>query len=234
MADRAPWIALALAALLVLPALTRPGARAWAVASVATLALVVLLLGLPTMAGWPGSGVRRNWTGHLLAGLALLWVARSLVRHAGVSWREMGFTILQRPGSLGPALGVGALALLLNASSVCHSLLRVQDVPLQAWLFQATMPGLLEEALLRGVLLALLDRAFAARRRIFGVEMGWGGAVVTLVFVALHGFDAGTFTAVLPAALLYLWLRTRTDSLLMPIVLHNLWNLSVYAALFAK
>jgi membrane protease YdiL (CAAX protease family) len=35
---------------------------------------------------------------------------------------------------------------------------------------------------------------------------------------------------VLPAALLYLWLRARTGSLALPILVHNLWNLSVYIA----
>jgi uncharacterized protein len=87
-----------------------------------------------------------------------------------------------------------------------------------------------EESLFRGVLLALLDRAFVGRRSVFGAPIGWGGVVVTLVFLALHGFSVGTLLGVLPAALLYLWLRARTGSLVLPIVVHNLWNLSVYIA----
>jgi membrane protease YdiL (CAAX protease family) len=35
---------------------------------------------------------------------------------------------------------------------------------------------------------------------------------------------------VLPAALLYLWLRLHTGSLVAPVLVHNLWNLSVYVA----
>jgi membrane protease YdiL (CAAX protease family) len=80
------------------------------------------------------------------------------------------------------------------------------------------------------VLLALLDRAFTARKAVLGASIGWSGAVVTLVFLALHGIGLGTLLGVLPAALLYLWLRARTGSLVMPIVVHDLWNLSVYAA----
>ena len=88
----------------------------------------------------------------------------------------------------------------------------------------------MEECAFRGVLLAMLDRAFVGRWRVLGVSVGWGGAVVTLLFVALHGFSAGTLLSVLPAALLYLWLRLRTDSLVWPVLFHNLWNLSIYVA----
>ena len=89
---------------------------------------------------------------------------------------------------------------------------------------------LIQHTLLGGVLLALADRAFTARRAVLGISVGWGGVVVTLVFLALHGVTVGTLLGVLPAALLYLWLRVRTGSLIAPIVVHNLWNLSVYAA----
>jgi membrane protease YdiL (CAAX protease family) len=54
--------------------------------------------------------------------------------------------------------------------------------------------------------------------------------VVTLVFVALHGLRWGTLVGVLPAALLYLWLRLRTGSLALPVLVHNAWNLSAYVA----
>jgi uncharacterized protein len=76
----------------------------------------------------------------------------------------------------------------------------------------------------------LLDRAFSARANLFGATIGWGGVAVTLVFVALHGTSACALVGVLPPALLYLWLRAKTGSLVMPVVVHNLWNLSVYVA----
>jgi membrane protease YdiL (CAAX protease family) len=46
-------------------------------------------------------------------------------------------------------------------------------------------------------------------------------------FVALHGLRPGLLAGVLPAALLYLWLRERTGSLLAPIAAHLAWNASV-------
>jgi membrane protease YdiL (CAAX protease family) len=153
-----------------------------------------------------------------------------LVKRAGLSWREMGFTWTQRPGSLRPALLLSAVVLGGHFLWMSFSLFRLDGVTPETWLYQASMPGLVEEPLFRGVLLALLDRAFTARRTGFGVSFGWGAAVVTLVFMALHGVRFGHLTGVLPAALLFLWLRQRTGSLVMPILVHNLWNLSVHAA----
>jgi len=225
-----PW-SLALAVLLVLPGLVRPQARGWAVAFLATLVLFLGLQALPNLL--PGErivGDHWNWTGQVLALAGTLWVAALLVRQAGVPWRDMGFTRRQQPGSLYAALWVSAAALSLNLLAMNQSRFRLTEVPLETWAYQATLPGLVEEVAFRGVLLALLDRAFLARRVLFGAPMGWGGAVVTLVFLALHGWSVNVLLGVLPAALLYLWLRARTGSLAVPIVVHNLWNLSVYFA----
>jgi len=226
-----PLWALAFAALLVLPGAFRAASRVWLLAFLATLALFLGLWNLPRFT--PGErivGDHWNWSGALLALAGTLWVAARLARGGAVPWREMGFTWTQRPGSLRPALWSSAAALSLNVLVMNQSNFRLHDVPLETWLYQATLPGLFEEAAFRGVLLALLDRAFTARRAVLGISMGWGGVVVTLVFLTLHGVTMGTLLGVLPAALLYLWLRARTGSLIAPVVVHNLWNLSVYAA----
>ena len=226
-----PLLTLALAALLVLPGFFKPALRGWVIAFVATLALVLGLLALPTLL--PGErviGDRWNWSGQLLALGGVLWVAAMFVRQAGLSWHEMGFRWIQRPGSIRPALWVSAAALSLNVLAMNLSSFRLRSVPLETWVYQATLPGIVEEAVFRGVLLSLLDHAFVARKNLFGAPVGWGGVTVTLLFLALHGVTVGTLLGVLPAALLYLWLRARTGSLAAPIVVHNLWNLSVYVA----
>ncbi len=223
-------VALAVGALLVAPALWRPAPRPWAVAFLATLTLCLLLPALPA---WPGErvlGTRWNWSGQVLTLLATLGMAALLVRRAGLSWREMGFTWTQRRGSLRPALGVSGIVLVMHFVWMSFSPVRLGGVTLETWLYQASMPGLVEESLFRGLLLALLDRAFVARRKVFGAAFGWGAAVITLVFLALHGVRIGHLTGVLPAALLFLWLRQRTGSLVMPTLVHNLWNLSVHVA----
>lgn len=220
-----PWLVLLLAALLVAPALARPSARPWAVAFVAALALCLGLWTLPAL--WPGPrwlGDRWNWSGALLALGGAFWVATALVRRGGLAWRDMGFTWAQQPGTLRPALGVAAAALLVQWLLTLSGAHTPVPVSAETWLYQATLPGLVEETLFRGLLLALLDRAFPARTRIFGAAVGWGGAVVTLLFVLLHGPTAGALAGVLPAALLYLWLRARTGSLVLPVLVHNAWN----------
>jgi membrane protease YdiL (CAAX protease family) len=226
-----PALALVLAAVLVARGLWRPASRPWAIAFVATLALCLLLPALPAM--WPGErllGRRWNWSGQVLSLLATLAMAGLLVRRASVSWREMGFTWAQRRGSLPAALAVIAVVLWLHWASMAGSAAPASGVTLETWLYQASMPGLVEEPLFRGVLLALLDRAFLARRQVLGATFGWGAVVVTLVFLALHGVRLVHLTGVLPAALMFVWLRQRTGSLVLPVAAHNLWNLAVHAA----
>ena len=98
----------------------------------------------------------------------------------------------------------------------------------ETWLYQTMLPGLVEETIFRGVLLALLDRAFLARSLVFGAPLGWGGVVVTLGFVLLHSLTASSLLAVSPPAVLYLWLRARTGSLALPMLVHNGWNVLAY------
>lgn len=206
--------------------------RALAIAFVAILLIFLALRELPLLL--PGDrllGEHWNWSGEVLALCGVLVVAQILVARAGFSWQEMGVTLRQRAGSWSPGLlvllaVVGAnLVLLLTFATF-----RLQHVPAETWLYQASMPGLVEETVFRGVLLALADRLIAPRWSVGGARLGWGGVLVTLVFVGLHGFSAHVLTGVLPAALLYLWLRARTGSLVLPIVAHNAWNLSVYFA----
>ncbi len=229
-----PGLVLLLAAVLAAPALAWPAARAWALAFLAALALCLGLLTLPAL--WPGPrwlGEQWNWSGALLALAGALWVAGTLVRRGGLAWRDMGFTWAQRPGALWPALAVAALALVLQWSLVLAGSHAPLTVPAETWLYQATLPGLVEEALFRGLLLALLDRAYPARTPFFGASVGWSGVVVTLLFVLLHGPTPGALTSVLPAGLLYLWLRIFTGSLLLPVLVHNGWNLLAFVAVSA-
>ncbi|GMV60597.1 MAG: hypothetical protein AMXMBFR72_36830 [Betaproteobacteria bacterium] len=226
-----PLLALVVAAALLAPAFADRHKRAYAIAFVAALALYFGLTALPT--SLPGErliGNRWNWAGGLLAAAGMLALAALLVRRAGFAWREFGLIWSQRPGSLRAAALVALPVLALNYAAMTLSRFRLPGVPVETWLYQATLPGLVEEIGFRGVLLALADRAFAARWTIGGAPLGWGGVVVTASFFAAHDLSLGTAVGVLPAALLYLWLRARTGSLVLPVLAHNAWNLSVYAA----
>jgi membrane protease YdiL (CAAX protease family) len=229
-----PWIALAALALLWLFNGQDPVCRAWTFAALATLALFLALRALPqALPGERWIGDAWNWSGSLLGLAGVLVAAALLVRKGLLEWRDAGITLAQARASMPSALGITTVTLGINYVLMSLSSFRLPGVPLETWLYQATLPGLVEETVFRGVLLALADRAVAprhARWDVMGAPIGWSGLLVTLAFLALHGISLGTVLGVLPAAVLYLWLRQRTGSLLLPIVAHNLWNLSVYAA----
>jgi len=165
----------------------------------------------------------------LLALAGMLLYAALVARGVGLKARDFGFA---RPANLGLATGVCAAAVL--ASYAVHAVTggRLENIPAATWLFVAIMPGLVEEVAFRGVLLAAAERAAPAARQLAGVPVSVGAALLTAAFVGLHGFGIGMLVSVLPGALLYLWLRLKTGSVIVPIVAHNLWNLTVLAAHF--
>ena len=99
--------------------------------------------------------------------------------------------------------------------------------------FQLTMPGLEEEPFYRGLLLLALDRAFAGRVRFLGVDWGWGAVMSCALFGMAHAFgfsdgrfafDAMTMALTMLPAFIAIWLRLRTGSVLLPVLLHNFGN----------
>ncbi|MDG2521419.1 CPBP family intramembrane metalloprotease [Caulobacter segnis] len=169
----------------------------------------------------------RNWQGMILALAATLAVAST----PAFGWRASYLTPVQAPGSVKPALLVSALymgfflALALvfpNEPSTTENLA-----------FQMTMPGLMEEAFYRGVLLLALGRAFTGRVTLLGVDWSWGAILSCALFGLAHafGFSRGGFsfdplTMALTAmpSLIAVWIVLRTRSILLPIVLHNFGN----------
>jgi uncharacterized protein len=195
--------------------------RMWARRAVALLLLYLIALAL---AGWLLPPSWAAW-GSAVAAFAVLLTAQPFVALGVLTPAEIGLTA-PRPGTLRVVVLAVGLALLLNVVVMVvrgAAPVRVAGTTVAAVLVAAV----LEELVFRGVLLALLDRALPQRWRIAGAYVGWGGVALTVAFVALHGLRPGLLAGVLPAALLYLWLRERTGSLLAPIAAHLAWNLSV-------
>ncbi|OAN66939.1 CPBP family intramembrane glutamic endopeptidase, BDIM_20840 family [Sphingomonas sp. TDK1] len=168
-----------------------------------------------------------NWQGKLLALAATLAIAAS----PAFGFRRVGLTIAQEPGSVRAALPV---AILYCAFFVVIAV-AFPDGPSRGeeMAFQLTMPGLEEEPFYRGVLLFALDQAFTGRKRFFGVDWGWGSVLSCFLFGMAHafGFSHGSFsfdlmTMALTAvpSFIAVWLRLRTGSLLLPVLLHNFGN----------
>ena len=172
-------------------------------------------------------GGERNWQGKLLALAATLAIAAL----PAFGWRRTGLTFAQAPGSLGAALPVAALycafyVLIAVAFPAGES--SGEEIA-----FQLTMPGLEEEPFYRGILLVALDRAFAGRVRFLGVDWGWGAILSCLLFGMAHAFgfsrggfsfDPAVMTLTAVPALIAVWMRLRTGSLLLPVLLHNFGN----------
>lgn len=174
---------------------------------------------------WPSA--KWNWQGKALALIATLAVAAS----PKFGWSGAGLTLRQTNASLKSAVPI-ALAYI---SFFCAIAILFPDDPASAETvaFQLTMPGLEEEAFYRGLLLLALDRAFTGRIRFLGVEWGWGAALSCGLFGLAHafGYSNGGYTfdplimalTAVPSSLA-VWLRLRTGSLLVPIILHNVGN----------
>lgn len=168
-----------------------------------------------------------NWQGKLLALAATLAIAASPL----FGLRRVGLTIREEPDSLRAALPVAALYcafFVIIAVVFPGGRSNGEEIA-----FQLTMPGLEEEPFYRGILLFALDRAFAGRKRFLGVDWGWGAVLSCFLFGMAHafGFSHGSFsfdpiTMALTAlpSFIAVWLRLRTGSLLLPVLLHNFGN----------
>lgn len=173
------------------------------------------------------SGSDWNWQGKLLALAGSLAIAALPL----FGWRPVGLTLVQAPGSLRAALPI----LVVYCAFFVLIALAFPSDPASAdeIAFQLTMPGLEEELFYRGILLFAFDRTFAGRRRVLGVDWGWGAVLSCLMFGLTHafGYSGGQFSfdpiyMALTAfpAFIAVWLRLRTGSLLLPVLIHNFGN----------
>lgn len=191
---------------------------------VAEDALLTNLYGLlPSLI--PGSW---NWQGKGLALIALLLIAA----HPRVGWGNVGLTLRQRSGSLAACLPVVALYLALFVAvglMMPNSGVGGEDIA-----FQLTMPGAEEELFYRGVLLFAFNEAFRRRWHFLGIDWGWGAILSSILFGLAHAFSVGNdgialdpiiFGLTAVPSLLGVWLRVRSGSLLLPVIVHNAGNL---------
>lgn len=168
-----------------------------------------------------------NWQGKLFALAATLVIAAS----PAFGWRRSGFTVSQEPGSLKAALPVAALYcafFVVIALAFPGGRSNGEEIA-----FQLTMPGFEEEPFYRGILLLALDQAFTGRKRFLGVDWGWGAVLSCFLFGMAHAFgfsqghfsfDAMTMALTALPSFIAVWLRLRTGSLLLPVLLHNFGN----------
>jgi hypothetical protein len=109
------------------------------------------------------------------------------------------------------------------------------EFDLETFAFQATMPGLTEEILFRGIYLWIFDKVFLPNWNFKGIQFGWSFIIVTILFGVAHGilltsdyqfkFDIITIVYLtLISSLSVGILRKFTGNLIYPILGHNLIN----------
>ncbi len=169
-----------------------------------------------------------NWQGKILALAATLIVAAL----PAFGWRQSGLALVQARGSLKSCIPVALLYCLLLTVMPFVFPDRSAATP-ETVAFQLTLPGLEEEPFFRGILLLALERAFAARVKVFGVEWGWGAVFACALFGLAHAldfshghfaFDALTMALTTLPSFIAVWVRLRSGSVLIPVLLHNYGN----------
>lgn len=182
-------------------------------------------------------GLEWNWSAKILAIVFVLLVLGILMRSKIIlSPKEAGFTLKQRSGSFVPALLATLLAMAFHAAIEFFVESDGPSLGLERLLFQATMPGLDEELMFRGIFLLAIYHAVKSKTfDLFQVPVGWAAFVAVLPFGLAHGiayqdgnwhiqFYSIAVTGVI--GFILLWIRERTGSLLLPILAHNAVNVS--------
>jgi uncharacterized protein len=178
-------------------------------------------------------GQSYNWVGK---GVAALFLVLCVFLLPGFRKEQFGLTWNVRWEGAKPILILCAVYLLLRIGLYYFSGEASAAIDPETTLFQATLPGIHEELLYRGILLGLLGVWLVRPSwRLANVEFGWPAVITSLLFGLAHGInvtrdlDLGvnyfglvrtTFDGVLFALLVH-----RTKSILPAVVYHNLLNL---------
>ncbi|AWK05560.1 CPBP family intramembrane metalloprotease [Flavobacterium crocinum] len=130
-------------------------------------------------------GLKFNWSGKILSLVLGLIIIFSVSKEERIN---IGFTSKTNSKA---RLKFGLLFFLgFTLFDVIFKMIlfpKGESFDLETFLFQATMPGLTEEIAFRGILLWLLNKAFAPKWNYRGIEFGWSFVIVTVLFGVGHG-----------------------------------------------
>lgn len=177
-----------------------------------------------------------NWSGKILAIVAsLIMIAAVIVPSKRLNLADAGLTLKQEQGSVIPSLIVvaGMVAFIVGLQLLVND---GTNLDAETLIYQATIPGMDEELMFRGLLLLTLSLAVSGRAwDLMGATIPWGAVLATLFFALGHSifvqnavvqadWVALVITGILGGALM--WIRLRTGSILLPIIAHNATNLA--------
>ena len=220
----------------VVVAVWRTRSRNWRLlALVGTLVLIqIAVTFLPPISIF--AGLHWNWQGALLS---VVWVLLFVGLVPLASLSSIGVTSRFRPGWLKPC--IVALLLAVAVPAVFFALGSRTKLTTEGWFYLATMPGLAEELVFRGVIQSLLNRAFPPSWHVAGAPCGWGLIITAVLFAGangLVGMDAQLHPRIalqagiapLLMSLVSGWVRERSDSVWPSVLGHNLSNLVIPGA----
>lgn len=178
----------------------------------------------------PGSSMA--WGGRILVTLLALAFIYS---YPSLNKKDYGWTWKTASGSLLPVIIATVVAgVLLNLPGYLNPSSNI--ISTENLAYTASLPGIAEELLYRGVLLALLNKGLSQRFRLAGASIGWGSALVALLYGMFHGltvfnhyhFGLQAMPLILTtlSGFFFCWVKERTGSLWPAVVSHNLINLA--------
>ncbi len=201
-----------------------------------------ILLFLPRISTF--ADLRWNWQGKILEfSLALLII----YGFKGLTPRQTG---LRLPKNNWAFIYAMLLGIMYVAGIVKFAIANGYPLPIhpsiETLFFQATMPGLAEEALYRGVYLAVLNNYLGRAWSVLTVKFGWGLVLVTLLFVLGHvvhydrtaqqivyNFELIDLVQLSILGLTLAIIREKSESIWPAVVFHNICNVGVYLYVLA-
>jgi len=171
-----------------------------------------------------------NWTGKIYTYLLAIVF---LTFYKKISFREFGLSLRQNKGS-------SSFLIRISISMVFFMLgysyfFGAYKAGLESILFQLTMPSVIEEIVVRGILLTLLNQVLRRQMKIGDSYFGMGAIITSVLFGVWHGlsiapdFSIGInwilFVYTAGLGFVFAIVRERTGSLLFPILLHILVNI---------
>lgn len=182
---------------------------------------------IPFWGGWP-------WQSNLVEVLGIVLLV-ALV--PGFTAKRFGFQLSTRPRSW---RSLAICCILYIFIAVPLTLWSVQwhlgfNARLPEYLFEAVLPGVVEELWYRGLLLSLLNEGFGRPWKVGQTPFGWGGIIIIVLFGTLHGVAVSSKLSVhvywsvmfLPGlvGIVLTWLKERSGSVWPGVVFHNFVDL---------
>lgn len=147
--------------------------------------------------------------------------------------KAIGLTFSQSGPAPIPGLAVAAGTALATVAFMYLYFPGVKTESVADMAYQLTLPSLDEELLYRGVLLIMLERAFAPALSKLWSRAGLAALITTVMFYLTHAMSVSpdwsivmVWGEIIPliTAALWVYVRIATGSLVLPILLHSLFN----------